>query len=86
VETNAKPAGTGTVGPDVLVVASLRLPVGVQGLEVITDCLRKQYGSGLTMRQQGDFLLVEKPNAEAHGRRSRTVHPLVRPSESGGAE
>jgi len=30
------------------------------------DWLRKQYGEGLTMRQQGEFLFIERPNGQAH--------------------
>jgi hypothetical protein len=47
-------------------VASFRLPVAVKGLIFLSDWLRKQYGEGLTMRQQGEFLFIEKPNARPH--------------------
>jgi hypothetical protein len=57
-------APSGTVRADVRLVASFRLPVAVKGLIFLSDWLRKQYGEGLTMRQQGEFLFIEKPNAE----------------------
>jgi hypothetical protein len=54
-------------------VASFRLPVAVKGLIFLSDWLRKQYGEGLTMRQQGEFLFIEKPNAGAVPRRDSDV-------------
>ena len=62
-DTNAGAAHSGTVGADVRLVASFRLPVAVKGLIFLSDWLRKQYGEGLTMRQQGEFLFIEKPNS-----------------------
>ena len=55
------------VEADVRLVASFRLPVAVKGLIFLSDWLRKQYGEGLTMRQQGEFLFIEKPNARNQG-------------------
>jgi len=60
------PAPSGTVGADGRLVASFRLPVAVKGLIFLSDWLRKQYGEGLTMRQQGEFLFIERPNGQAH--------------------
>ena len=52
------------VNSDVRQVATLRLPVGVKSLDAIVDGLTQEYGSGLTMRQAGGFLVIEQPNAE----------------------
>jgi hypothetical protein len=38
------------------VVASLKVPVGVRALGVITNALSKEYGPGLCMRQNGQVL------------------------------
>ncbi len=38
------------------VVASLKVPVGVRALGVVTRALSKEYGPGLCMRQTGQFL------------------------------
>lgn len=38
------------------VVASLKVPVGVRALGVITRALSKEYGPGLCMRQTGQLL------------------------------
>ena len=46
-------------------VANFRLPVNVKGLIVLGDWLRKQYGEGLTMWQQGDFMFIMKPTEQA---------------------
>jgi hypothetical protein len=48
-------------------VATLRLPVSVKALAAITDALTQQYGPGLTMRQHGEFMIVEKPDKESGG-------------------
>jgi len=45
-------------------VASFRLPVAVKGLIVLGDWLRKQYGEGLTMWQNGEFLFIMKPTEQ----------------------
>ena len=50
---------------DVRLVASFRLPVAVKGLLFISDWLRTQYGDGLTMRQHGEFLFIERPRGSA---------------------
>jgi hypothetical protein len=49
------------VEADARLVASFRLPVAVKGLIVLGDWLRRQYGEGLIMQQQGEFLFVMKP-------------------------
>lgn len=38
------------------VVASLKVPVGVKALGVITTALSKEYGPGLYMQQTGQLL------------------------------
>ena len=38
------------------IVASLKVPVGVNALGVITRALPKEYGPGLCMRQTGQLL------------------------------
>ena len=38
------------------IVASLKVPVGVRALGVITRALSKEYGPGLCMRQTGQLL------------------------------
>jgi hypothetical protein len=45
-------------------VASFRMPVNVKGLIVLGDWLRRQYGEGLIMQQQGEFLFVMKPTEQ----------------------
>jgi len=45
-------------------VATLRLPVSVGAYAATTDALTKQYGPGLTVRQHGEFMIVEKPQTE----------------------
>jgi hypothetical protein len=50
-----------------MIVATLRLPVSVKSLAAITDALTKEHGPGLTMRQHGDFMIVEKPGKESGG-------------------
>lgn len=62
------PAPSGSVGADGRLVAAFRLPVAVKGLICLADWLRKQYGEGLTMRQHGEFLFIEMPNASGEGR------------------
>ena len=49
---------------DARLVAAFRLPVAVKGLIVLGDWLRKQYGEGLTMRQEGEFLYITKPTEQ----------------------
>jgi hypothetical protein len=49
---------------DARLVASFRLPVSVKGLIVLSGWLRTQYGDGLTMRQQGEFLFITKPTQQ----------------------
>jgi len=69
-DTNAGAAHSGTVGADVHVrqVAAFRLPVSVKSLAAMVDGLTREYGKGLTMRQVGDSLIIEQPNATAHVR------------------
>jgi hypothetical protein len=50
---------------DARLVASFRLPVAVKGLIVLSGWLRTQYGDGLAMRQEGEFLYITKPTEEA---------------------
>jgi hypothetical protein len=38
--------------------------VNVKGLIVLGDWLRRQYGEGLTMWQQGEFLFIMKPTEQ----------------------
>jgi len=45
-------------------VATLRLPVSIKTLAAVRDALRKEHGPGLTMRQRGEFMIVEKPQTE----------------------
>ena len=49
------------------IVATLRLPVSVKALAAVRDALRKEHGPGLTMRQRGAFMIVEKPGKESGG-------------------
>ena len=53
------------VEADARLVASFRLPVSVKSLIVLGDWLHRQYGAGLTMRQQGEFLFIMKPQSQA---------------------
>jgi hypothetical protein len=48
-----------------MIVATLRLPVSVGAYVATTDALTKQYGPGLTVRQHGEFMIVEKPGKES---------------------
>jgi len=48
------------VKDEVVLVASLRLPISLGGIVAVVDWLEKQYGGGLTMRQDGEFILVEQ--------------------------
>jgi len=86
IEPTTPAAPSGTVGADVRLVASFRLPVAVKGLIFLSDWLRKQYGEGLTMRQQGEFLFIEKPNAGAVPRRGSDVGASPLLGISSGAE
>jgi hypothetical protein len=42
-------------------VASFRFPVSVKSLDSMVEILTHEYGRGLTMRQVGEFLIIEKP-------------------------
>ena len=55
------------------VVASLKVPVGVRALGVVTRALSKEYGPGLCMRQTGQLLefvrdVHKKPEAVTDGK------------------
>ena len=47
-------------------VATLRLPVSVKALAAVTDAPTKEHGPGLTMRQNGEFMIVEKPHPQSN--------------------
>jgi hypothetical protein len=67
-DVNADSAPSAAFEADARLVASFRLPVSVKGLIVLGGWLRTQYGDGLAMRQEGEFLYITKPTEEAEPR------------------
>ena len=63
-DVNADAAPSAAFEADSRLVASFRLPVNVKGLIVLGDWLRRQYGEGLTMWQQGEFMFIMKPTEQ----------------------
>jgi len=59
------------VEADVRQVAAFRLPVSVKSLAAMVDGLTREYGKGLTMRQVGDSLIIEQPNARLDAGREK---------------
>jgi hypothetical protein len=66
--TGNEPPPSVRVGADVRQVAAFRLPVSVKLLAEMADSLTREYGKDLTMRQVGDSLIIEQPNAGGEGR------------------
>jgi hypothetical protein len=48
-------------------VASLLLPLSVKALAAMNDVLAREYGKGLTIRQVGEMLVIERPAVKTGG-------------------